>query len=93
MKPNAPLKSETQPFIEYNIGPGTLAIGCSEQWKPSLDGPSTALEVEDFDAAVVRAKELKADVVKDRYWSENANWEFWLRDPNGYTIVLSSPLP
>src|SRR5438093_77189 len=46
LKPNAPLKSETQQWIEYDIGPGTLGIGCSEQWKPSQDGPSLALEVE-----------------------------------------------
>jgi predicted enzyme related to lactoylglutathione lyase len=52
LKPNAPLKSETQQWIEYNIGSGTLGIGCSEQWQPSMDGPSVALEVEDFDAAV-----------------------------------------
>jgi catechol 2,3-dioxygenase-like lactoylglutathione lyase family enzyme len=52
LKPNAPLKSETQQWIEYDVGPGTLGIGCSEQWKPSQDGPSVALEVEDFDAAV-----------------------------------------
>ncbi len=52
LKPNAPLKSETQQWIEYNIGPATLGIGCSEQWKPSQDGASAALEVEDFDAAV-----------------------------------------
>ena len=52
LKPNAPLKDETQPWIEYDLGPGTLAIGCSDQWKPSQDGPSVALEVEDFDDAV-----------------------------------------
>ena len=52
LKPSAPLKSETQQWIEYDIGPGTLGIGCSEQWKPSKDGPSIALEVEDFAGAV-----------------------------------------
>lgn len=57
MKPNAPLKSETQQWIEYDLGPGTLGIGKSDQWKPSNDGPSAALEVEDFDAAVAVLKE------------------------------------
>lgn len=37
-KPNAPLKSETQEWIEYDVGNGTLGIGCSERWKPSQDG-------------------------------------------------------
>lgn len=44
-------------WIEYNIGEGTLAIGCSPEWKPSSDGASVALEVDDFDAMV---KKLKA---------------------------------
>lgn len=24
---------------------------------------------------------------------QNGNWEYWLRDPDGYTVVLTSPLP
>jgi len=31
LTPNAPLKSETQHWIEYAIGDGTLGIGCSDQ--------------------------------------------------------------
>lgn len=57
LRPNAPVKSEDQAFIEYDIGPGTLAIGCSPLWKPSQDGASAALEVLDFDAAVATLKE------------------------------------
>ena len=38
-------------WVEYDIGAGTLAL--SNAWPPSgLSGPSVALEVEDFDAAV-----------------------------------------
>ncbi|MEJ1972550.1 MAG: VOC family protein [Lacunisphaera sp.] len=50
-------------------------------------------ELEDFDAAVQRAERLKVTVVKPRYRSENENFEFWLRDPDGYLVVLTSPLP
>lgn len=41
-------------WIEYDIGPATLAISnmSTEQWKPSADGPAIALEVEDFDGAI-----------------------------------------
>ena len=49
-------------------------------------------ELDDFDDAVARAEELKADVIKPRHRSDNAHWECWLRDLDGYTIVLSSPL-
>lgn len=50
-------------WIEYDIGPATLAISnmAGENWKPSSDGPSAALEVEDFDEAVaaLRAAEVR----------------------------------
>ena len=51
---SAQFEHEGKHWIEYDIGPGTLAISTmsSEQWKPSADGPSAALEVEDFDEAI-----------------------------------------
>jgi predicted enzyme related to lactoylglutathione lyase len=51
-----PATSESK-WIEYNIGPATIAIGSSPDWKPSEDGNSVALEVEDFDAAIAELKE------------------------------------
>jgi predicted enzyme related to lactoylglutathione lyase len=57
LKPIEPLKSETQQWIEYAVGPHTLGVGCSDQWKPSDDGASVALEVEDFDEAVATLRE------------------------------------
>lgn len=48
---------ETKGFVEYDIGPSTLAIGNSApDWKPSAGGGSVALEVDDFDVAVTRLK-------------------------------------
>jgi hypothetical protein len=47
----------------------------------------------DFDDAVRRAEDLKVQTVKERHLSENGNWEYWLHDPDGYTVVLTSPLP
>ena len=45
-------------WIEYDIGPGTLAIGCAPgMFKPGPDGCSVALEVDDFDAAVATLKQ------------------------------------
>ncbi len=45
---------EGKHWIEYDIGPATLAISnmSTDQWKPSADGAVAALEVADFDAAV-----------------------------------------
>ncbi len=41
-------------WIEYDIGASTLGISnmSADKWKPSADGPSLALEVADFAAAV-----------------------------------------
>ena len=54
-------------------------------------------EVEDFDAAASRAQELGAEVVRARHRNPPEgdggpnHWELWLRDPDGYTVVLASP--
>lgn len=45
-------------FVEYDIGPSTLAIGSGAPlFKPSKDGGAVALEADDFDAAIQRLKE------------------------------------
>ena len=59
--------------------------------RPYGNGILLWFELEDFDAAVARAEALKAEIIKPRHRSENAHWECWLRDPDGYTIVLASP--
>lgn len=49
--------TEETGFVEYDIGPGTLAIGnMAPEWKPSAGGGSAGLEVDDFDEAVKRLK-------------------------------------
>ena len=50
-------------------------------------------ELQDYEAAVQRAREMNVEVVKPSAFVENGNWEFWLRDPDGYGVVLTSPLP
>jgi len=59
--------------------------------KPYGNGVLLWFELDDFDAAVARAEEMKAAVIKPPHRSENAHWECWLRDLDGYTIVLTSP--
>ena len=49
-------------WTEYDIGPGTLALGCgAPDWTPRADGCSVALEVENFDEAIAH---LRANHVK-----------------------------
>jgi predicted enzyme related to lactoylglutathione lyase len=61
--------------------------------RPYGNGVLLWFELQDYEAAVQRAAEMKVDVLKPSYKSENLNWEFWLHDPDGYTVVLTSPLP
>jgi catechol 2,3-dioxygenase-like lactoylglutathione lyase family enzyme len=47
-------------------------------------------EVDDFDAAVERARSLKAQVVEEPHVNPNAGHrEIWLRDPDGYVVVIA----
>ncbi len=51
-------------------------------------------EVDDFDAAVERARSIKAKVIDEPRVNPNAGHrEMWLRDPDGYVVVIASPGP
>jgi catechol 2,3-dioxygenase-like lactoylglutathione lyase family enzyme len=60
--------------------------------KPIGNGVLVWFEVDDFDAAVARATELQAPVVLPVHRNSGPRHrELWLRDPDGYTVVLASP--
>lgn len=49
-------------------------------------------EVDDFDAAVERARSLRAQVVEEPHVNPGpGHREMWIRDPDGYVVVISSP--
>ena len=49
-------------------------------------------EVSDFDAAAQRARDVGAVVERDAHINPNAKQrEIWLRDPDGYLVVLAGP--
>lgn len=49
-------------------------------------------ETDAFDAAVGRARSLGAEILEEPCVNPKAGHrECWLRDPDGYTIVLASP--
>ena len=64
---------------------------------PYGNGVLLWFEVEDFEAAAARADELRAEVVLPRHRNPPDgdggpnHWELWLRDPDGYQVVLASP--
>lgn len=49
-------------------------------------------EVADFDGAVARARGLKAEVIEEPHVNPAPQHrEMWLRDPDGYVVVIASP--
>lgn len=77
--------------IEHHHGP----IGDPEL--PHGNGVLLWFEFEDFDAAVARVAELRAEIVLPRHRNPPDghggpnHWEIWVKDPDGYTVVLASP--
>jgi catechol 2,3-dioxygenase-like lactoylglutathione lyase family enzyme len=68
-----------------------------EKDKPRGNGVLLWFELDDFDAAEKRAAEMKAAVhlskvrnPPDGKGGPN-HWELWLRDPDGYLVVICSP--
>ena len=63
LKPNKEFDGTGNPdWVEYEVGQATLGIGKSDMWKPSEDGASVALEVEDFDSALTEIKEKEIPI-------------------------------
>lgn len=66
--------------------------------KPYGNGVLLWFETDGFDAAVARAKELKAEIVLAPHRNPPegqsggpSHREIWLRDLDGYSVVLASP--
>jgi catechol 2,3-dioxygenase-like lactoylglutathione lyase family enzyme len=78
--------------VEHDHG----RIGNRED-KPYGNGVLLWFEVEDFDAVMQRASEMEAEIVLPRHRNPPEgdggpnHWECWVRDPDGYVVVVASP--
>ncbi len=78
--------------VEHHHGP----IGDPGD-RPYGNGVLLWFEVDDFDAVMRRAAELRATVVRAKHRNPPSgaggpdHWETWIRDPDGYTVVVASP--
>lgn len=83
----SPKDGEDQ-WVEYDIGPGCLAlITGGEEWPPSPVGTAAALEVDDFDGYIAK---LRAAGVKF-IWEPNESPVCWMAvvaDPDGNRVVM-----
>src|SRR5512132_2123457 len=74
-------------WVEYDLGPITIGVGCHPAWKPSRDGTTVAFEVGDIDAAIAKLKER--GVTFDMEKSETpVCWMAQFRDPDGNKLVI-----
>ena len=75
-------------WIEYDIGPGTLAItNMAPDWKPSPDGGTATLEVDDFDDAVAHLRGKGVAICGDTIDTPVCRM-LVIADPDGNTITI-----
>jgi catechol 2,3-dioxygenase-like lactoylglutathione lyase family enzyme len=59
--------------------------------KPYGNGVLLWFQVDDFDAAIERTRSLRAEILEPPHVNANAQHrECWIRDPDGYVVVLAS---
>ncbi len=72
----------------HAIGDDTLAIGSvGDQWKPSADGTSVAIEVDDFEAAIKDLKAANATFAAEGIDSPVCRMAV-VQDPDGNKIII-----
>ncbi len=72
---------------EYDIGSGTISIGCSPQFKPSSDGCSVALEVGDFEASIAHLRSHNVAFKMEPFETPGCFLAI-INDPDGNTILI-----
>jgi predicted enzyme related to lactoylglutathione lyase len=84
---------DNQAWIEYDIGPSTLAItNFPSDWKPSPDGGGVALEVENFDSAIAELKKAGAKFRVEPTSSPVCHMAV-VFDPDGNSICIHKRKP
>ena len=87
LKPTTVSDSEHGQWVEYEFGPYALAIGCAPGFKPSPDGCTAALEVEDFDAAIKQLREHNVKFRMEPFPTPVCRMAT-IFDPDGNTICI-----
>lgn len=79
---------DAKAWVEYDIGPGTLAItNLSDDWKPSSSGGGAGLEVEDFDVAVESLRKAGVKFLCDPQDTPVCRMVL-ISDPDGNTLCI-----
>ncbi len=89
LRPNSDFDGSGNPnWVEYDIGAGTLGIGCAPgMWDPSPKGASAALEVADFDEALASVKAKNIPTVMGPHEFPSCRMVV-IADPDGNRLTL-----
>jgi predicted enzyme related to lactoylglutathione lyase len=80
-------------WVEYEIGKDALAIAnVGMDWRPSDQGTSAALEVEDFDAAIAELKRAKAPFAAEPFETAVCHMAV-VQDPDGNKLIIHKLKP
>ena len=79
-------------WAEFEIGGGTLGVGCVPDWNPSPDGCTVAIEVEDFDAAVEHLRQAGATITMEPMDSGVCRM-MSIADPDGNPVLIHKRHP
>lgn len=75
-------------WIEYDLGGHTLAlVGGLPDWKPGSDGPSLAIEVDDFDAAIAAVRAVGVSMILEPVDCPGCHMAV-IRDPEGNALII-----
>ena len=74
-------------WVEYDLGPTTIGVGCHPAWKPSRDGTTVAFEVDDIDATIAKLKDRGVSFDIDKMETPVC-WMAQFRDPDGNNLEI-----
>ncbi|MBI5775581.1 MAG: VOC family protein [Verrucomicrobia bacterium] len=87
LKPTTVTDTPNGKWVEYEFGPYALAIGSAPGFSPSPDGCTTALEVEDFDAAIATLKSASVKFRMEPMQCPGCRMAM-VFDPDGNTVCI-----
>ncbi len=88
LKTSRTFGDDKQAWIEYDIGPNTLAIGnMAPDWKANPGGGSVGLEVDDFLAAIQRMKQNRVTFVLEPIETPVCHMAV-VSDPDGNSVTI-----
>ena len=79
-------------WVEYDLGPTTIGVGCHPAWKPSRDGTTVAFEVEDFDDAIMRLQERDVRFAAEPFETPCCHMAV-IQDPDGNKLIIHKLKP